>query len=371
MLSQLQNLCAAVARRRLWAALVLAALAVLAWSIVIPLIHTGRPPDWTGFGPIPGVPASTRVSLAQPAKTLWDWLQLLAALLIPVVVAYAGLAFTRQQSRTERKIADDRLQEERRIADDRQKESVLETYFDRVSQLLLDQGARGLKDRPEVQAVARARTVTTLRRLDGARNGFLLRFLRESRLMEAHNVSIDLSRADISGADLGGADLHGANLSGVDLSRANLRASDLSEANMAGADVSAADLRGAHLTNAHLYEATLIDANLSETYMREANAAGANLRAANLCAANLISADLSGANLRRATLRGANLVGANLNGAYLCEADLRGATLRGADLSDADLTGASISDEQVREAASYQGLIRRDEAPLHPSISGG
>lgn len=158
MMRRLQSRFPAVVKRGPWAALALAALAlaVMVWSIVIPLARTGSPPGWTGFGPNPGLSAYPHLSLAEPAKTLWDWLQLLAALLIPVVVAYAGLSFTRRQSQTERKIADDRLREERRIADERQREIVLETYFDRVSQLLLDEGVRGLKDDPGVQAVARA-----------------------------------------------------------------------------------------------------------------------------------------------------------------------------------------------------------------------
>jgi hypothetical protein len=85
---------------------VLVALVVVTWLIL--LLWTGSPPDWTGFGPVSGAPNSTHISLVQPAKTFWDWLQLLSALLIPVVVGFAGLSFTRKQSQTERKIADDR-----------------------------------------------------------------------------------------------------------------------------------------------------------------------------------------------------------------------------------------------------------------------
>src|SRR5438270_4873795 len=98
-------------KRALWIGLALVTLLVV-WSILLPLAQTGTAPDWTGFGPalsLPRYPHISVIGLAQPAKTLWDWLQLLAALLIPVVVAYAGLSFTRQQSQTERKIADDRL----------------------------------------------------------------------------------------------------------------------------------------------------------------------------------------------------------------------------------------------------------------------
>jgi uncharacterized protein YjbI with pentapeptide repeats len=354
MMQHPQNVIRSITRRRWWFVGVLVALAV-AWPIL--LLWTGSPPDWTGFGPVGGVPNSTHISLVQPAKTLWDWLQLLSALLIPVVVGVAGLSFTRKQSQTERKIADDRLLEERRLADDRQREAALETYFDRVSQLLLDEGTRGHAHESHVQAVARARTVTTIRRLDGERNGLLLRFLRESHLLDLHGAPIDLGGADLAGAHLGNTDLSGVNLSGTILSGADLRNATLSGTILSEADLSGATLSGANLTTANLIEAILIGADLRAAYLREANASGANLREANMSGATLINADLSGASLHGADLRGANLIGANLSGANLKDANLDGAEMReailhGANLTDAYLSKAIALAEQLAEVVS-------------------
>ena len=355
MTQHLQNVQRSITRRRWWFVGVLVALVVVIWPIL--LTWTGSPPEWTGFGPISGAPNSAHISLLQPAKTLWDWLQLLAALLVPVVVGFAGLSFTRKQSQTERKIADDRLQEERRLADDRQREAALETYFDRVSQLLLDEGTRGLAHESYVQAVARARTVTTIRRLDGERNGSLLRFLRESHLMDLHGAPIDLGGADLTGAHLSNTDLSGVNLNGTILSGADLRNANLSGTTLSEADLSGATLSGANLTTANLVEAILIGADLRAAYLREANASGANLREANLSGATLINADLSGASLRGANLCGANLIGANLSGANLKDANLDGAEMRGAILHGANLTEAYLSKaialaEQLAEVVS-------------------
>jgi hypothetical protein len=83
-MQHLQNVIRSITRRRWWFVGVLVALVVVAWPIL--LLWTGSPPDWTGFGPVSGAPNSTHISLVQPAKTLWDWLQLLSALLVPVVV---------------------------------------------------------------------------------------------------------------------------------------------------------------------------------------------------------------------------------------------------------------------------------------------
>src|SRR5437660_11215121 len=57
-------------------------------------------------------------------KTLWDWLQLL---IIPAVLAVGGYAFTYTTRRNEQK-----------IALDSQRETLLQAYLDRMSELLLD-----------------------------------------------------------------------------------------------------------------------------------------------------------------------------------------------------------------------------------------
>jgi len=73
------------------------------------------------------VPKFQRISIAYPAKTLWDWLQLMSALLVPVAVASAGFWFTRQQTQTESK-----------IEENREREDALQMYVDRMSDLLTE-----------------------------------------------------------------------------------------------------------------------------------------------------------------------------------------------------------------------------------------
>ena len=60
-------------------------------------------------------------------KTLWDWLGLLAALAIPVAVAFGTLWFTTQQGKVSA-----------RENTDNQQEAVLQTYINVMSELLLD-----------------------------------------------------------------------------------------------------------------------------------------------------------------------------------------------------------------------------------------
>src|SRR5207253_315888 len=82
--------------------------------------------DWTGFtggeSKITITSTSKGITTAkelQPAKALWDWLELLAALAIPVVVGFGAAWFTRSQQLRDQ--AHEKLQHDRdqQLADQR------------------------------------------------------------------------------------------------------------------------------------------------------------------------------------------------------------------------------------------------------------
>ncbi len=220
----------------------------------------------------------------QAGKTLWDWLNLLGVLGIPVAVAFGSLWFTAQQSKTQ-----DAENE------DNQRERALQEYIDKISDLLLNHNLRGstlsidselviigseIKLDKEVQTIARARTLTVLSNLDGKRKKNVLQFLYELGLLDRSNPIISLEGADLSRVtptmfgvleiDLPNADLSGANLVG-----ANFQESDLSRANLFGAN-----LLGAIFFGAYLIEADLAEANIGGANFRFARLRGANFRGA-------------------------------------------------------------------------------------------
>jgi uncharacterized protein YjbI with pentapeptide repeats len=333
-----------------------------------------------------------------PAKTLWDYLQLLGVLAIPVVAGFGAAWFTAQQGK---------VSAAQNTAN--QRETALQAYIDKMSELLLkehlgellpdgkaDQKYRqqqndNIKDelKPEYEAVrtiARVRTLTVLRGLDENRKASVLQFLYESDLINKNKRIIDLSGADLSEANLidahlRGADLRGADLRGAHLSKANFSGADLRGAHLLRAKLSNADLRGAHLVGAylvgadlrgaHLRRANLSEAELSWAHLVGAHLFDAHLRGAYLFDANLIDADLCGAHLNRAylnraDLRGAHLFDADLIDADLCGADLRGAHLSKANFSGADLRGArNLTQQQLNEVLTCQGTIL-PEGLKHP-----
>src|SRR5918995_850536 len=158
--------------------------------------------------------------------TVRDWLELLV---VPLVLLGIGLLFQIQQSEVEQR----RLEAAQHIEEQRAQDEALQTYLEQMGQMLLDKDRplRQSKEGDEVQLLARARTVTILRRLDSARNRDVLQFLRETGLTpspEFHDLGgskntvirldyTNLSEAKLSGANLDSFSLQGTYLSGADL----------------------------------------------------------------------------------------------------------------------------------------------------------
>jgi uncharacterized protein YjbI with pentapeptide repeats len=263
---------------------------------------------WTGFGShtiettvteFDRTDKSTKITVSrekQPAKTLWDWTQLL---IIPILIAGVTLVFSQLNAQTQLE-----------ISTDNQREAAMQAYIDKITQLLID-NKQASDMTPSARSAARTRTLAVLRQLDGKRKGLVVQFLHDSNAISTTNEYIDLNWADLHGATVDLASLDGANLSNT-------------------------DLHGSDLSSAHLQGAWLIGADLKDAYMV----------AANLTNAKLYLADLKGANLYGANFAGAELVEANLTNAFLATAYFTGTNLSGATLSGATLTKVTWSNTQ-------------------------
>jgi len=247
--------------------------------------------------------------------TFRDWLQLL---LVPVVLTVGGFWFSLQQDSRQQAIEDQRAQD-----------TALQAYLDQMSHLLLDKDLRSAEPFDNASVVARARTLTVLRRLDPVRKGEVVRFLIEAKLV-AQERDRALPVISLKDADLSGARLWSVTLSGADLNNA--------------------DLQGAFLLQAILPDAQLMQANLSN---------------ANLRSTNLSGAQLSSANLSNADLRGAWLVAEPSDPLVHGANHPRNADLTGADLSGADLEDARVTKFQLEQARSLEGATMPDGSE-HP-----
>jgi uncharacterized protein YjbI with pentapeptide repeats len=271
--------------------------------------------EWTGY----------------PKRTPWDWVDLL---IVPIILALGGYLFTRSENQRRDKIAEDQRDLDRELAGQREQDEALQAYLDHMSALLTDKERPVRKARPgdDLSIVARARTLTAVRRLDSIRKVNILQFLYESNLISKDHRVVDLSNANLREVNLSRIDLRDADLRGVDLRGASLVQTDLR-----GADLRFSVLRGIYMWMADLRGADLREADLSmET--NNSRFIDVKLNKANFSKANLSAADLHRADLRETKLNEAYLIATNLS-----EASLWGADLSGADLSMANLSGSDLS----------------------------
>jgi hypothetical protein len=296
------------------AVIVLAILALLMYGVIFPT----RLQYWVGTA---GYVAPNGTMVSAP-KTLWDLVELL---IIPAVLSIGALLFNRAERQAERRRIEENERLTREISAERNQESIVQTYIDRMSDLMIDKGLSASEKGSPVRAVARTQTRTVLYRLTGGRKGLVVRFLREAGLIESDDTIVNLA-----GTDLRKSKLNMTNLGACNLSRANLMNVELERAT----------LHGTLLIRANLTKANLREADLRHARLSRANLSGADLSCCNLSNSDLIKAVFCNANVSRAIFDGAKLNGANFSKANLCGArfdktEVSGARFQGA-LFDSD-----------------------------------
>jgi len=229
------------------------------------LAHISLRIPWDGYNQvtitrtISGTNAGTvtRTEEYQSGKGLWDWLQLLGVLAVPVVVGFGAVWFTTRQG----KVADAENT-------DNQRETALQAYIDKMSELLLDKDnpLRNSGEDDEIRKIARVRTLTVLRGLDPRRMGYVIMFLSDSKLTSI----IDLSGAYLMEAKISFTHLESANLIMANLESAQLTHTHLEGANLKKANLKNAKLSGADLTSANLDEADLSGAKVTKEQLDRA-----------------------------------------------------------------------------------------------------
>lgn len=270
--------------------------------------------------------------------------QILDLLVVPVVLALGAWFLSRQNAKVEQG-----------IAKDKQQQALLDAYFDRMTDLILNKDLKESEPGAEVCNIARTHTLSVLRNLDGKRKGQVLRFLNETSLIQKPK---QVQPPPI-------ISLHAAELRGVDLIMVPLRElydvsywtpalitrlieEDYDKYSPGTTKTWSANLRDCAFKDADLSHAAFILTDLTGSDFDEANLNGAILVLANLCLANLRYASLRGSDLRRAKLPMA--------------------ILDGADLQGANLEGAEVTDEQLKSAKSLENAIMPNGKKYHPDF---
>lgn len=225
--------------------------------VLLGLVRVGYNYPWTGFAD-----QKLQNGVLLPAKTLWDWLDLL---IVPLVLAVGAFLLDGSRKRSERE-----------VESDRQRQQILDNYFAYVSELLLDKNLSDATRGNPVRELARTRTLTALRLLDGKRKAQVLQFLYEARLIGVDPV-IQLNGADFRSAYLDEATLSGVELRGVYFSGASIRRANLEGADLRGSDFSNVDFHASNLTNARFVQATLDGADIRMAILNDTDLSEVNL----------------------------------------------------------------------------------------------
>jgi hypothetical protein len=277
-------------------------MSLLAISIILILLTIGAIAGsyhykwvWAGFSERRFVKAKDEE--VREARTLWDWLQLL---IIPAALASIAVLFNQVQADRDRTRADERARVDREIAADNQQEEALGSYTEAMSKLMLESHLRDDGKDSELRVVARrvvarTRTLSALRRLNGERKGIVLRFLMDASLIRQTDPAVNMTDADLSSTIARQANLSEAHLIYVDLHEADLSGSNLEGADLHGSNLERADLDQTSLGHANLADVDLTLARLDDSYLLRAN-----MPSAKLCGASLRGAELAGANLNDA-----------------------------------------------------------------------
>lgn len=263
-------------------------------------------PEWTGISTYEsqtteqaGSSTTTQTTIVR-GKTLWDFMELL---IVPMVLAGSAIWFDKRMREVEQKATEEQLQEE-----------VLQTYFDRMSELSLNHNLYKAEKNSGVRFIARARTLHIFQRLDGHRKGMVLSFL----------YSLDLICCKM-----------GSNWQIETYPIIGLTGADLSEISIPGGALTSAILRKVYLENVYLSEADLYGVDLSEAVLNISWLDDADLRNAKLCGASLETTILAGARFDGADLSGANLRNAVVTPEQLSKAkSLVGCTMPNGTLYD-------------------------------------
>ena len=172
-------------------------LSTVIWSAIRHFSTGGEIEAWLGLGGFTA-PDGT----FYPARTLWDWLNLL---ILPVVLFISFLWLNRKMRN---QYSTPPLQQqsdvvprsndiEKELFAERLREDALQNYFEQMTELLLDRDLRNSQEGSELRALAHARTLTTLHALDEVRKSAVLRFLVELGLVSRQNPIIGLSGVDL------------------------------------------------------------------------------------------------------------------------------------------------------------------------------
>jgi uncharacterized protein YjbI with pentapeptide repeats len=303
-----------------------------------------RWPEWTGLSEKRWTTAPNEE--VRPAKTLWDWLQLIA---VPLALAVLAVLFNEWQSERDARREERSAIRERAIARDARLDAVLQTYITQLSNLVLDHQLLTSGETSDVRVIARTLTLAAVRRLDGRRKGEVVRYLDDAGLIASDAGGAEGPIIFLGDADLRRADLRDARSQGLSFAGADLR----------GARFDRADILFTDFAGSRLQEARFVSAFVAHTSFERARLDGAVFAGAGFYATavgKLPPGWSQSTRFKGACLSGATFYRAEVDAATLADAVGLHVDFAEARLSPRVLAGAELKRTNVAKADVRGGL---------------
>jgi uncharacterized protein YjbI with pentapeptide repeats len=343
-------------------------LVLILWSTYLRVFQHRDWATWTGFGAFTNPNGEF-----QPAKTLWDFLELL---IIPIALAITAYLFTKSENNRQR---DFELERTREIA--------FQEYLTQIENLVKS----GLleKENDKLRAIARSRTLSLLKTLDGKRKGLVIQYLNEFRLIHnAWDENIETIEDGItyyrkinhpSIINLMGADL--SNIQFIDPVNDNYPNTieefwktgfnlDLSNINFSRTNLTNANFYSARLDKVNFYSCNLHRADFSFSVGSEINFRQANLQSTKFNFVQYWSTDFSNADFSEAQINHTQFNGVKFfsNGSELNKRLGDFAKFNNTSILETSFFACDITPEQIKNAGMVtnirlpsNAIFRRDE----------
>ncbi|MEO1389012.1 MAG: pentapeptide repeat-containing protein [Cyanobacteria bacterium J06634_6] len=334
------------------------------WASYLRIVHHQGWADWTGFGAYT-LPSSNDY---RPAKTLWDWLQLLVA---PLVISFFLWSLNTNEKRretrdnVEREKIDKKLREQKEENDrnientrraieynvrrDSLNEQRLQTYIDKISELILEKGlldGQILENKVDMKRIVQVRTISLLNGLNTERKEYLLNYLYMAGLIgnpKMLQILISKGMDDLQSRIRLAYQYPVVSLLNTDFRQVQMHGKSFQYASLMGVRFNASRFISSVFDNACLSTSDFSGATLAGCFFREtiANLAifkDSECQDSDFTKAHLEGADFTDASLDRAIFDGAHLVNSKILWQQLEQAE----SWNGAIMPNGEIYNANI-----------------------------
>ena len=315
-------------------------------------------------------------------RTLWDWFELL---IFPIALALFAYYLNNYQKKMEHKIAEERFNLERELRKDYERENLLRKFFDDINYLLTEKNLMSSPVDSTERSIARNKTLTTVRELDGVRKGKLFEFLFDSKLISIENCIVDLSSADFSNTVLNNyifekivlkhVNFLGSNLNGIfiidsNISISNFNKSNLENMSFSGSSINRCTFNKSNLSSTYFDGAKITNSYFNNSIMKYATFSLAKIKRSKFIESDLHYGEFDGTEIYSSQFDKSVFENSVFSQSNVCfsrfhSSNLKNANFDFSNLSKIDFTNAIMGDDWNRNCSTQMDITLPDGQTIY------